>query len=237
MNSLVRTKEDLNQLIIPLLAISCTFIFIPSATPSLGAQLVLKMNGLGLSLLLGGAALFTLLIVSQITGCSDVAWTPSRSDTDRFDAPADFQAIVAQARTTEPINIIAQIHHLEPQQFEKLLARLYYKLGYTVTRCSHTDLDTNIDLIIHKNGELCAVQCKYWKNWSLGVRPLHDFVDDLHTSGIPSGIVITLNGYTAAAKRLADEHRIQFIDEFALAKMLAHTDASFDPEILSILAQ
>jgi len=120
-------------------------------------------------------------------------------------------------------------------QFEKLVALAYGKLDYTVTRRGGANADGGIDLVIEKDGERSAVQCKQWKTWNVGVKSIREFLGALTDAGIQKGIFITLCGYTGGAKRLAEKHSIEILDEVGLAKMLESTFAEFDPETLAIL--
>ena len=61
------------------------------------------------------------------------------------------------------------------------------------------------------------------------------FLGALTDSGIQRGLFITLGGYTGDAKRLADKHGIEIVNEAGRARMLEATDARFDPAALEIL--
>jgi len=120
-------------------------------------------------------------------------------------------------------------------QFEKLVALVYCKLGYAVTRRGGANPDGGIDLVIEKEGQQSAIQCKQWKTWKVGMKAVREFLGALTDAGISKGIFITLSGYTGEAKQLADKHGIEIVNEAGLAKMIEDTDARFDPEMLAIL--
>jgi restriction system protein len=120
-------------------------------------------------------------------------------------------------------------------QFEKLVAVVYGKLGYRVTRRGGANADGGIDLVIEKDGQRSAVQCKQWKTRSIGVKALREFLGALTDADIQKGIFITLCGYTGDAKQLAEKHGIEIVNEAGLAQMLESSDSKFDPETLSIL--
>jgi Restriction endonuclease/Topoisomerase DNA binding C4 zinc finger len=134
-----------------------------------------------------------------------------------------------------PINLIEQMHTMDWFQFEKLVGRVYQRLGYTVTRRGGANPDGGIDLIIEKDGQRTAVQCKQWKAWKVGVRTIREFVGALSIAKIPKGIFITVRGYTVEARQLAADHGIEVMDEAGLAQMLESTDARFDPDVLELL--
>jgi hypothetical protein len=132
-------------------------------------------------------------------------------------------------------DLIEQLRTIDWFQFEKVVALAYRKQGYTVTRRGGANPDGGIDLVISKDGETKAVQCKQWKTWNVGVKAVREFLGALTDAGIQRGIFITLRGYTGEAKQLADKHGIEIVNETGLAAMLEAADARFDPEVLEIL--
>jgi Restriction endonuclease/Topoisomerase DNA binding C4 zinc finger len=134
-----------------------------------------------------------------------------------------------------PINLIEHLRSMDWFQFEKLVGHVYQKLGYTVTRRGGANPDGGIDLIIQKDGQRTAVQCKQWKTWNVGVKPVREFLGALTDADIQKGIFITLRGYSEDAKQLAEKHGIEIVKEAGLARMLESTGARFDPEALELL--
>ncbi len=134
--------------------------------------------------------------------------------------------------TTE---MIQQVRSIDWFQFEKLIALVYRKLGYDVTRRGGANPDGGIDLIIRKDGQCAAVQCKQWKAWRVGVKPVREFLGALTDAGIQQGKFITLCGYTNQAMQFAKRHDIEIVTEAELTQMLESTDARFDLEMLGLL--
>ena len=97
-------------------------------------------------------------------------------------------------------DLIRQVRAIDWFQFEKLVAQVYRKLGYTVTRRGGANPDGGIDLVIEKEGHRAAIQCKHWKTWNVGVKAVREFLGALTDAGIAKGIFITLGGYTGEAK-------------------------------------
>lgn len=131
--------------------------------------------------------------------------------------------------------MIGQVRSIDWFQFEQLVALIYRKQGYLVSRRGGANPDGGIDLVIEKGGTRVAVQCKHWKTRYVGVRAVREFLGALTDSGIIHGLFITLGGYTGEAKLLADKHDIEVMNETGLAKLLETTDARFDPSVLEIL--
>lgn len=141
-------------------------------------------------------------------------------------------------RKPEPVSsggLIEQLRSMDWFQFEKVVGRVYHKLGYTVSRRGGAKPDGGIDLIIEKDGQRIAVQCKQWKTRNVGVRPVREFLGALKDVVIQKGIFITLRGYTDDAKQLAEKHGIEMVNEVVLTQMLESTDARSDPEVLELL--
>jgi len=170
--------------------------------------------------------------------------TPQRVDRS-FAAPAvsPFQRanptpaapMPERARPIPTTDLIEQLRTIDWFQFEKVVELVYRKLGYSVTRRGGANPDGGIDLVIEKDGQRSAVQCKQLKTWKVGVKSIREFLGALTHAKIQKGVFITLNGYSGDAKRLADEHGIEIVNQTGLARMLESTDAKLDPETLSIL--
>ena len=131
--------------------------------------------------------------------------------------------------------LLDQLRNIDWFQFETIVGLTYRKHGFHVIQRGGANPDGGIDLLITKDGETKAVQCKQWKAWNVGVKAIREFLGALTDAGIQKGVFITLRGYTGEAKQLADKHGIEIVNEAGLAEMLAATDARFDPEVLEIL--
>jgi HJR/Mrr/RecB family endonuclease len=145
-----------------------------------------------------------------------------------FVLPSDF------VRYSAPeIKPIEQLRKIDWYQFEKFIAYIYEKRGFDVTRKGGANPDGGVDLIVYKDGQRFAVQCKQWKTWKVGVKPMREFLGALTDSGIQKGIFIALNKYSDDAKQLAEKHRIEIINETGLRRMMDGLDMR-DPKILEI---
>jgi hypothetical protein len=132
-------------------------------------------------------------------------------------------------------NFIEQLRAIDWFQFEKLVALAYRKLGYSVTQRGGANPDGGIDLVIEKDYQRSAVQCKQWRTRKIRENAVRELIGAMTHEKIQHGIFITLRGSTANAKQLAEQHRIEIINAAQLAQMLDSTDAKFDPEVQAIL--
>jgi hypothetical protein len=140
-----------------------------------------------------------------------------------------------QSTSLTTTDLMEQIRAIDWFQFEKLVALVYRKIGYAVTRRGGANPDGGIDLVLEREGQCSAVQCKHWKTWNVGVKEVREFLGSLTDAGIKKGIFITLLGYTDEAKHLARKHGIEVVDAHGFAKMFEGTDGRFDPELLTLL--
>jgi hypothetical protein len=134
-----------------------------------------------------------------------------------------------------PALFLDQVRAIDWFQFEKVIALTYRKLGYTVTRRGGANPDGGIDLMVTKDGQTSAIQCKHWGTRKVREKAIREFLGALTHAQIKKGIFITLCGYTVEAAKLAAEHQIQTLSEAHLAQMLEETGASFDSEVAAIL--
>ena len=165
----------------------------------------------------------------QVPGSSSV---PNKPTPPVPQPSPSIPSIHAPRSTTE---IVQQLRTIDWFQFELVVEAVFRKVGYRVERRGGANPDGGIDLVIDKDGEKTAVQCKHWKNWNVGVKTVREFLGALTDSGFKKGALIILGGYTGEAKQLADKHGIEIIHEKELARLLEAVDARFDPAFLAIL--
>jgi restriction system protein len=131
--------------------------------------------------------------------------------------------------------LVGQLRAIDWFQFEKVVALVCRKLDYAVTRRGGANPDGDIDLLLEKNGERRAIQCKHWKTRQVGVRHVREFLGALADAGVQKGSFVTLGGCTGEAQALAERHAIEVINESQLVTMLKAADAAHDPDILALL--
>ena len=100
------------------------------------------------------------------------------------------------ARPTSPpqttVDLVEQLRAIDWFQFGKLVALVYRKLGYAVTRRGGANPDGGIDLMIEEDGQRMAVQCKQWKTRNVGMKAVREFLGALTDAGNQNGVFITL---------------------------------------------
>jgi HJR/Mrr/RecB family endonuclease len=98
--------------------------------------------------------------------------------------------------------------------FKEFTVSLFREMGYAVEITSGTS-DNGIDLLLRKNNQLIAVQCKRW-NAPVGEPVVRDFYSALMSSGAQSGYVVTTSTFTSHAYSFAEGKPIQLVDLEAL---------------------
>jgi restriction system protein len=121
-------------------------------------------------------------------------------------------------------------------QFEKLIEMIYRHQGFSVTRMGGANPDGGVDLVVEKEAEKMVVQCKHWRKWTVGVQQIREFLGAMTDSGILKGIFVTLVGYSAEAKQLADKHGIQILDESDIVKLLEESDLKYSQDISELFS-
>ncbi len=120
-------------------------------------------------------------------------------------------------------------------QFEKLMAAAFRKKGYQVERRGGARADDGIDLILERNGERTAVQCKHWKTWKVNPKTVREFLGAMTGAGLRKGLLLALRGYTQDAGLKAREYGISLWSEQEILDLLRTTDAESDPELRALL--
>lgn len=131
--------------------------------------------------------------------------------------------------------LLRTLQMLDWFQFEKLMAAVFEALGGKVTRRGGANPDGGIDLVVINGNETIAVQCKHWKKWKIKEPTVREFLGAMTHEGIQRGIVLTLCGYTAEAKRLGEAHNIQILAEDGLLSLLASAKVANGPKLWAAL--
>lgn len=119
---------------------------------------------------------------------------------------------------------IESLRQISPQQFEKLIADLYEKMGYQVRLTSQTR-DQGIDVFakrVSESGtESLAIQCKHFPMGTVGVehaRSLYGVIQD--QPSITRGVLITTGGFSKECKEFTKGKRIELFDGKYLCGLL-----------------
>jgi restriction system protein len=119
---------------------------------------------------------------------------------------------------------LGQLQEIEPYNFEKLLAQLFRKMGYTVeeTQYSH---DRGIDLIIRVVhfglSHSWIVQAKRYTE-PVGVKAVREYSSLRYRDRVDGVIIVATSSFTREGQDEAAEHNVKLIDGNLLVEILNH---------------
>jgi len=117
-------------------------------------------------------------------------------------------------------DLLKWLRGMQPNEFEKYIADLYYRLGYKTEAVGRSH-DGGIDVIAEKGGVTNYIQCKKFITSKVPVGAVRDFygalVDHLANG---QGYFITTNTFTLEAQQFAKDKPIELVDGFALIKYI-----------------
>jgi restriction system protein len=115
---------------------------------------------------------------------------------------------------------IDSIRKLSWSQFEMLIGEAYRRQGYQVMENAKGGADGGIDLRLRRGGENTIIQCKQWKVFKVGVKPIRELFGVMTAEGSDRAIFVTSGVYTADARVFAKGKPMQLIDSDELAAMI-----------------
>ena len=138
-------------------------------------------------------------------------------DTDHVTVDLAKEALVSFGYIAKPStrnDLAGNVCSMTAIAFKEFTANLFREMGYAVEITPGTG-DNGIDLLLRKNNQLIAVQCKRLSA-PVGEPVVRDFYSALMSSGAQSGYVITTSTFTSHAYSFAEGKRIQLVDLEAL---------------------
>ena len=113
-----------------------------------------------------------------------------------------------------------EIEDLSWRQFEYLIGEYYRQRGYRVEEHGGAQPDGGIDLILFQGTDKVLVQCKHWKQSTVGIKPVRELLGVMTDAEASAGILVTSGVFSAEALAFAQKNRIKLIDGMALAEMI-----------------
>lgn len=116
---------------------------------------------------------------------------------------------------------IGSIRDLSWREFELLIAEAYRRQGYSVVETGGGGPDGGIDLELRGHlGERVIVQCKQWRTYRVGVRPVRELYGVMIAEEARQAIFVTSGVYTREARSFAEGKNLLLIDGEKLAQMI-----------------
>ncbi|MEW6410102.1 MAG: SNF2-related protein [Nitrospirota bacterium] len=126
---------------------------------------------------------------------------------------------------------IESLGQILPQQFERLIANLYEKMGYQVkltTQTKDQGIDIHAKRLSETGTEYLAIQCKHYPNGVVGVehaRSLYGVIQD--QPSITKGVLVTSGEFSRECKEFARGKRIELFNGKYLCGLFEKYGISF----------
>ncbi len=92
------------------------------------------------------------------------------------------------------------------------MAEAFRRRGYTADYSLDTGPDGGVDIFLKKDGRTALVQCKRWKEWSVGVSVVREMFGILHDRKADEVFIVTTGGFTVDAEAFAKGKPVKLID-------------------------
>jgi restriction system protein len=97
-------------------------------------------------------------------------------------------------------------------EFERLIAEAFRRRGYAVSERGGSQPDGGIDLVLTQNSQRLLVQCKHWKERSVGVNVIRELRGVIAAENASGGYVVTSGAFTQEARRFAQSCNLDLVD-------------------------
>lgn len=138
---------------------------------------------------------------------------------DRFDEVAEYaRGVIStlQHHVAESFNAFGSSDtSLSPHRFEMAVTEQLRRLGATVRHTGQTG-DGGVDIEATYNGELYVVQCKRFER-PVGSPALRDLIGTVHMQRARLGLLISISGFSNAARQAALDQPIRLFEARELA--------------------
>jgi restriction system protein len=116
---------------------------------------------------------------------------------------------------------VESLRNLSWPEFEVLVGEAFRRQGYGVVETGKVGPDGGVDLVLRKDGVETLIQCKRWKEWSVGVTTIRELYGVMAARGSTHGIVVSSGKFTSAARLFADGKSLTLVDGPMLAKLVS----------------
>lgn len=106
------------------------------------------------------------------------------------------------------------------QEFELLIGEHFRRQGFSVQETGPGP-DGGVDLVLRKDSAKYLVQCKHYKAYKVGVKPVRELLGVMASSGAAGGYVVTSGQFTQDAVAFARDNNIELLNGSVLRKILS----------------
>ena len=115
---------------------------------------------------------------------------------------------------------IDSLREMDWKTFEDILAEVYRRQGYKVEEMLGGGADGGVDLLLRKDGQVVAVQCKRWKSRSVGVPVVRELYGVMIDRGASAAKVVATTTFAPDAIAFAKGKPIELVDSNALLRLV-----------------
>jgi restriction system protein len=121
---------------------------------------------------------------------------------------------------------IGSLKELDWKPFEELVGEAYRRLGYQVTENANAGADGGVDIRLEKEGRVSLVQCKQWRNQSVGVKTVREMFGILIDEQADEVIIVCTGSYTQDAMNFSAGKPIQLITGDKLQSLVSSVQST-----------
>lgn len=107
------------------------------------------------------------------------------------------------------------------KDFEFLVSEAYRRQGFRVEERGAGGPDGGVDLVLRKEGRKTFVQCKRWRERSVGVSIVRELFGVMAAEGADQGIVVTTGDFSAEANDFVRGKALGLIDGSHLLQLIS----------------
>ena len=215
--------------------------------PGLFLGLITAGTGFVFSLVIGGAVLAaaSLLLVFVIL----MVWKAGFRNTDAVQPKRKLDGLPVVVRPSDDGQFVERsvrerlthqlLYELEWRRFEILVEAVFRAEGKNVFRM-RAGADGGIDLALRdtvKGPITGIVQCKAWRTYSVGVKPVRELFGVMHSEGAARGYFVTSGRYSGEAIEFAKYKPLELIDGNGLLGRFNSLEEGKQNEILSLITE
>ena len=114
-----------------------------------------------------------------------------------------------------------EVDELSWRNFERLVGEAFRQKGYSVTETGGAGGDGGVDLILKRDSDTTLVQCKQWRQQSVGVKTVRELYGVMTQRRAKGAIIVTAGDFTEEATRFARESGVRLVSGRQLQALVA----------------
>lgn len=134
--------------------------------------------------------------------------------------------LVAEARDVESLRALSW------RRFEELVRAAYRADGW-IAQETEGDADGGADIILRRRRQRWLVQCKQWRERSVGVDKVRELLGVVTANKSTGGILVTCGDFSQDAERFAEKNGIRLVTGKALLRLIG-TPVSDERDAISL---